>query len=128
MMMKMHGLGDGAYWLVTYTWFAALYVVYMAIFIAFGSLIGLNMFTKNSLGVQVGARGAQGGRNKQLLRSLGAARAHGRLPPPPAAHQQACHRCHQSLLAHLTDPHAAAATPPPLPPARLSCTCCLATT
>ncbi|KIZ07740.1 hypothetical protein MNEG_0209 [Monoraphidium neglectum] len=53
MMMKMHGLGDGAYWLVTYTWFWALYVVYMIIFVAFGSLIGLNMFTKNSLGVQI---------------------------------------------------------------------------
>jgi len=53
MMMKMHGLGDGAYWLVTYTWFAALYVVYMAIFVAFGSMIGLTMFTNNSLGVQV---------------------------------------------------------------------------
>ena len=53
MMMKMHGLGDGAYWLVTYTWFWALYVVYMIIFVAFGSIIGLNMFTKNSLGVQV---------------------------------------------------------------------------
>ncbi len=53
MMMKMHGLGDGAYWLVTYTWFAALYAIYMAVFVAFGSLIGLNMFTKNSMGVQV---------------------------------------------------------------------------
>ena len=53
MMMKMHGLGDGAYWLVTYTWFWALYVVYMAIFVAFGSAIGLKMFTKNSLGVQL---------------------------------------------------------------------------
>ena len=53
MMMKMHGLGDSAYWLVTYTWFYALYVVYMIIFIAFGSIIKLNMFIKNSLGVQV---------------------------------------------------------------------------
>ncbi|GBF94154.1 ABC transporter A family [Raphidocelis subcapitata] len=53
MMMKMHGLGDGAYWLVTYTWFSVLYIAYMAVFIAFGSLIGLNMFTKNSVGVQL---------------------------------------------------------------------------
>jgi hypothetical protein len=59
MMMKMHGLGDGAYWLVTYTWFSVLYIAYMAVFIAFGSLIGLNMFTKNSMGVQV--RGIDGG-------------------------------------------------------------------
>lgn len=50
MMMKMHGLGDGAYWMVTYSWFYALYVVYMFIFILFGSLIGLNMFRKNSYG------------------------------------------------------------------------------
>ena len=52
MMMKMHGLGDGAYWLVTYAWFALLYVVYMAVFVAFGSAIGLTMFTSNSLGAQ----------------------------------------------------------------------------
>jgi hypothetical protein len=54
MMMKMHGLGDGAYWLVTYTWFWALYTLYMIIFMGFGAMIGLNMFTKNSLPVQVG--------------------------------------------------------------------------
>lgn len=53
-MMKMHGLGDGAYWLVTYTWFYALYVLYMIVFIVFGSLIRLNMFIKNNIGVQVG--------------------------------------------------------------------------
>ncbi|KAI8472690.1 MAG: P-loop containing nucleoside triphosphate hydrolase protein [Monoraphidium minutum] len=53
MMMKMHGLGDGAYWLVTYTWFYALYALYIAIFMAFGSLIRLNMFIKNSFGVQI---------------------------------------------------------------------------
>ncbi|KIZ06631.1 hypothetical protein MNEG_1315 [Monoraphidium neglectum] len=53
MMMKMHGLGDGAYWLVTYTWFYALYVLYMIVFIVFGSLIRLNMFIKNNIGVQI---------------------------------------------------------------------------
>ena len=50
MMMKMHGLGDRAYWLVTYTWFFFLYALYMIIFVAFGSLIGLNIFRKNSYG------------------------------------------------------------------------------
>ena len=50
MMMKMHGLGDSAYWLVTYVWFLALYCVYVFIFMLFGSLIGLNMFRKNSYG------------------------------------------------------------------------------
>jgi hypothetical protein len=53
-MMKMHGLGDGAYWLITYSWDLLLYVVYMIIFILFGSGIGLNIFRKNSYAVQVG--------------------------------------------------------------------------
>jgi hypothetical protein len=50
MMMKMHGLGDRAYWLVTYLWFLCLYVAYMLIFVIFGSIIGLNIFRKNSYG------------------------------------------------------------------------------
>ncbi len=29
MMMKMHGLGDGAYWLITYLWYMILYIIYM---------------------------------------------------------------------------------------------------
>jgi hypothetical protein len=83
MMMKMHGLGDGAYWLVTYTWFWVLYVVYMGIFIGFGSLIGLNMFTKNNLGIQVRPAGGGGGWGRG---AGGASRprqraAAGRLPP-----------------------------------------------
>jgi hypothetical protein len=53
MMMKMHGLGDSAYWLVTYCWFLALYCVYVFIFMLFGSLIGLNMFRKNSYGKSI---------------------------------------------------------------------------
>jgi len=52
MMMRMHGLGDGAYWLVTYLWFLALYALYMAVFVAFGAAIGLQVFRKNSLAVQ----------------------------------------------------------------------------
>lgn len=52
MMMKMHGLGDTAYWIVMYSWFLLLYVLYMAIFVFFGSIIGLNMFRKNSYGEQ----------------------------------------------------------------------------
>jgi hypothetical protein len=50
MMMKMHGLGDVAYWLVMYSWFWMLYVAYMLIFVIFGSIIKLNMFTRNSYG------------------------------------------------------------------------------
>jgi hypothetical protein len=52
MMMKMHGLGDVAYWLVMYSWFWMLYVAYMLIFVIFGSIIKLNMFTRNSYGEQ----------------------------------------------------------------------------
>jgi hypothetical protein len=50
MMMKMHGLGDMAYWLVMYSWFWMLYVTYMLIFVVFGSIIKLNMFTRNNYG------------------------------------------------------------------------------
>jgi hypothetical protein len=38
-----------------YSWFLLLYVAYMAIFVFFGSVIGLNMFRKNSYG-EAGAR------------------------------------------------------------------------
>jgi hypothetical protein len=39
-MMKMHGLRDGPYWLISYSYFLALSVVYMLFFVIFGSLIG----------------------------------------------------------------------------------------
>lgn len=39
-MMKMHGLGDGPYWLITYAYFIALSIAYMLCFVIFGSLIG----------------------------------------------------------------------------------------
>nr|CAB3456887.1 unnamed protein product [Digitaria exilis] len=38
-MMKMHGLKDGPYWLISYSYFLALSVVYMLFFVIFGSLI-----------------------------------------------------------------------------------------
>lgn len=57
MMMKMHGLGDTAYWLVMYSWFLLLYMAYMFIFVFFGSIIGLNMFTKNSYGERQAGQG-----------------------------------------------------------------------
>lgn len=41
-MMKMHGLGDGPYWLISYSYFLALSAVYMLLFVMFGSLIGNN--------------------------------------------------------------------------------------
>uniref|UniRef100_K3ZQI4 ABC transporter domain-containing protein n=1 Tax=Setaria italica TaxID=4555 RepID=K3ZQI4_SETIT len=51
-MMKMHGLKDGPYWLISYSYFLALSVVYMLFFVIFGSLIGLNFFRINEYSVQ----------------------------------------------------------------------------
>jgi hypothetical protein len=39
-MMKMHGLGDGPYWLITYCYFLALSTVYVLLFVFFGSVVG----------------------------------------------------------------------------------------
>ena len=39
-MMKMHGLGDGPYWMITYGYFLAISVIYMLCFVIFGSVIG----------------------------------------------------------------------------------------
>ncbi|KAL3679377.1 hypothetical protein R1sor_022333 [Riccia sorocarpa] len=52
MMMKMHGLGDRAYWAITYLYFFALSIVYFAFFVFFGSVIGLQFFRRNSYSLQ----------------------------------------------------------------------------
>ena len=52
-MMKMHGLKDGVYWLVTYLWYLMLSVVYFLILVIFGSAIGLKFFTTTSPAVMV---------------------------------------------------------------------------
>ncbi|KAL8139103.1 hypothetical protein V2J09_005104 [Rumex salicifolius] len=51
-MMKMHGLGDGPYWLISYSYFLALSAAYMLFFVIFGSLIGLKIFTTNDFSIQ----------------------------------------------------------------------------
>ncbi|XP_026378920.1 ABC transporter A family member 7-like [Papaver somniferum] len=51
-MMKMHGLGDGPYWVISYMYFLLLSVVYMMCFVAFGSLIRLKFFTLNDYSIQ----------------------------------------------------------------------------
>lgn len=43
--MKMHGLGDGPYWLISYAYFLAISSLYMIVFVVFGSLIG-NIYTQ----------------------------------------------------------------------------------
>jgi len=39
-MMKMHGLGDGPYWMISYMYFLVISALYMFVFVAFGSLVG----------------------------------------------------------------------------------------
>ncbi|KAI0515530.1 hypothetical protein KFK09_008195 [Dendrobium nobile] len=51
-MMKMHGLKDGPYWLISYAYFFSLSSVYMLCFVIFGSLIGLKFFTLNDYSIQ----------------------------------------------------------------------------
>ncbi|GAU47777.1 hypothetical protein TSUD_193140, partial [Trifolium subterraneum] len=38
-MMKMHGLGDGPYWTISYGYFLALSMIYMSCFVIFGSIL-----------------------------------------------------------------------------------------
>ncbi|KAL2613554.1 hypothetical protein R1flu_025246 [Riccia fluitans] len=52
MMMKMHGLGDRAYWAITYLYFFTLSIVYFTFFVFFGSIINLQFFRLNSYGLQ----------------------------------------------------------------------------
>ncbi|OQU80393.1 hypothetical protein SORBI_3007G120200 [Sorghum bicolor] len=52
LMMKMHGLKDAPYWLVSYAYFLALSAAYMMFFIIFGSIIGLVIFRLNSYIIQ----------------------------------------------------------------------------
>ncbi|XP_057416444.1 ABC transporter A family member 7-like [Lotus japonicus] len=51
-MMKMHGLGDGPYWIISYGYFLAISVIYMFCFVTFGSVIGLKFFTLNDYSIQ----------------------------------------------------------------------------
>ncbi|XP_062116464.1 ABC transporter A family member 7-like [Humulus lupulus] len=51
-MMKMHGLGDGPYWMISYAYFLAVSLVYMLCFVLFGSLVGLKFFTLNDYSIQ----------------------------------------------------------------------------
>lgn len=51
--MKMHGLGDSAYWAITYLYFIVLSTVYLFFFVVFGSAIGLKFFRINNYLIQV---------------------------------------------------------------------------
>ncbi|CAN6456039.1 unnamed protein product [Victoria cruziana] len=52
-MMKMHGLGDGPYWLITYLYFFSISIIYMICFVFFGSIIGLQFFRSNGYSLQL---------------------------------------------------------------------------
>ncbi|KAK7265779.1 hypothetical protein RJT34_33402 [Clitoria ternatea] len=51
-MMKMHGLGDGPYWLISYGYFFSISAIYILCFVIFGSLLGLKFFTLNDYSIQ----------------------------------------------------------------------------
>ncbi|KAM0933469.1 putative ABC-type sulfate transporter [Dioscorea sansibarensis] len=51
-MMKMHGLEDGAYWAISYAYFVLLSTAYVVFFMVFGSLIGLKFFKLNDYSIQ----------------------------------------------------------------------------
>ncbi|KAF7096863.1 hypothetical protein CFC21_098752 [Triticum aestivum] len=51
-MMKMHGLGNGPYWIIYYAYFLILSTVYLVLFVIFGALIGLNFFKTNDYSIQ----------------------------------------------------------------------------
>ncbi|KAK1257281.1 ABC transporter A family member 7 [Acorus gramineus] len=51
-MMKMHGLNDGPYWMISYAYFLVISSVYVLSLVVFGSLIGLRSFTSNNYSVQ----------------------------------------------------------------------------
>ncbi|KAL3342906.1 hypothetical protein AABB24_026777 [Solanum stoloniferum] len=51
-MMKMHGLGDGPYWLISHAYFLFVASIYMLCFVIFGSLVGLKFFLLNDYTIQ----------------------------------------------------------------------------
>jgi hypothetical protein len=51
-IMKMHGLGDGPYWIISYAYFLALSTFYIIFLMIFGSVIGLKFFLLNDFSLQ----------------------------------------------------------------------------
>ena len=52
-MMKMHGLSDAAYWLIMYSWYFMVNLVYTWILIGVGSAIQLSFFTRTDYSFQI---------------------------------------------------------------------------
>ncbi|CAI5987773.1 unnamed protein product [Closterium sp. NIES-64] len=57
MMMRMHGLKDGPYWLISYSYFTIISVIFIAVFLIAGFIVQLKMFTANPVGLQLLAYG-----------------------------------------------------------------------
>ncbi|KAL1210263.1 ABC transporter A family member 7 [Cardamine amara subsp. amara] len=51
-IMKMHGLGDAPYWLISYAYFLTISMLYVICLMIFGSAIELNFFRLNSYSIQ----------------------------------------------------------------------------
>ncbi|XP_022681997.1 ABC transporter A family member 8 [Setaria italica] len=51
-MMKMHGLGDMAYWIISYCYFLLISLIYMLLLVIFGSIVGVKLFASNSYVLQ----------------------------------------------------------------------------
>ncbi|KAF8769722.1 hypothetical protein HU200_006331 [Digitaria exilis] len=51
-MMKMHGLGDIAYWIISYCYFLLISLIYMFLLVIFGSVVGVKLFASNSYVLQ----------------------------------------------------------------------------
>ncbi|EOA23464.1 hypothetical protein CARUB_v10016655mg [Capsella rubella] len=51
-IMKMHGLGDGPYWMISYAYFLTISVLYVICLMIFGSAIGLKFFRLNDYSIQ----------------------------------------------------------------------------
>ncbi|KFK27924.1 hypothetical protein AALP_AA8G447700 [Arabis alpina] len=51
-IMKMHGLGDGPYWLISYAYFLIVSMLYIISLVSFGSAIGLKFFRLNAYSIQ----------------------------------------------------------------------------
>uniref|UniRef100_A0A804PHP5 ABC transporter domain-containing protein n=2 Tax=Zea mays TaxID=4577 RepID=A0A804PHP5_MAIZE len=51
-IMKMHGLGDMAYWIISYCYFLLLSLLYMLFLVSFGSIFGIKLFRLSDYRVQ----------------------------------------------------------------------------
>ncbi|KAL0790213.1 hypothetical protein Bca101_006459 [Brassica carinata] len=51
-IMKMHGLGDGPYWMISYAYFLSISTLYVICLMIFGSVIGLKFFRVNNYSIQ----------------------------------------------------------------------------